>query len=308
MKDTGRPPRGHDALLDELEGIRDVYRLDVKQFVAFIRERKLLIVEGFRQFAAWLEQEHEGKRYSPATVNRKLAAARSRVRYAFKHSAYAGSLQRKYRLEDILRSVRLKKIDSIVVAPTTILDIDEARKLVWHTRNKTVRLMITFLVRTGLRVSEMLHIRLSDVAVGPGTLARIRITGKGGKERTIGVTTDLLSQVTEHFRGHTYLFEHDGRSYSRVSVTNRVKQESFRILGREISPRHLRHTWAAMQIKKGRSISAVAAALGHTSPGLTAQMYSPSAQKPEEAAMDLEEVVRDIGADSNFNGKEERPL
>ncbi len=306
MKEMGRPPNGHDALLDELEGIRDVYRLDVKQFVAFIREKKLLIVEGFRQYAAWLDQEHEGKRYSPATINRKLAAARSRVRYAFKHSAYSDSLQRKYRLEDILKSAKLKKIDAVVVSPASVLDIEEARKLVWHTKNRAIRLMVTFLVRTGVRVSEMLHVRLDEVTPGRGPLARVRIRGKAGKERTIAVKKDFLKQITEYFQGRTFLFEHDGRSYNRVSVTNRIKNESLRILGREVSPRQLRHTWAAMQIKKGRSVSAVAAALGHSSPGLTAQMYSSSGPELEEAALDVEEVIRkDPRADEDSAGKKE---
>ena len=80
-----------EALLAELEAIRDMYRLDVKQFIGFVRDRKLHLVAGFNQYAKWLDEEHDGKRYSPATINRKIAAARSRVRYAFKHSAHAGA-------------------------------------------------------------------------------------------------------------------------------------------------------------------------------------------------------------------------
>ena len=74
MESHESPQRGNDALLKELEGIRDVYQLDVKQFVAFMCERKLLVVDGFKQYARWLEEEHAGKRYSPSTINRKLAA------------------------------------------------------------------------------------------------------------------------------------------------------------------------------------------------------------------------------------------
>ena len=288
----GIPRNSHDALLDELESIRDVYRLDVRQFVAFLRERDLLIVEGFRQYAAWLDQEHDGKRYSPATINRKLAAARSRVRYAFKRSAYADSLQRKYRLEDILKSARLKKVEATAVSPATVLELEEMRTLVWHAKGKGLRLMMTFLMRTGVRVSEMLHVRLDDMTPGPGLLARVLIRGKAGKERTISVKKDFLKQIAEHFQGRTYLFEHDSRTYNRVSVTNRIKHESLRILGREVSPSLLRHTWAAMQIKNGRSLGAVAAALGHFRPGLTAQMNSSSKAETDEAGLDLEEVVR----------------
>lgn len=292
MKEAGMSRSRHEALLAELESIRDVYRLDVRQFVSFVRERKLLIVEGFRQYGRWLDEEHDGKRYSPATINRKLAAARSRVRYAFKHSSFADDLRRRYRLEEILKSVKLKKIDPLVVSPASVLEIAEVRRLVWHTKSPAIRLMTMFLVRTGVHISEMLHLRLSDVRPGQGGLAELLIRGKGGRQRIIKVKTAFLKQIQECFGGRNLLFEHDGRGYSRISVTNRIRLESLRILGKEVSPRQLRHTWAAMQIKKGRSVAQVAAALGHASPGRTAQMYAATGQAATDGALDLEEVER----------------
>ncbi len=111
-----------------------------------------------------------------------------------------------------------------------------------------------------------------------------------------GRLTAAIERLGQEVKAHptdtqrrTFLFEHDGRSYNRVSVTNRIKNESLRILGREVSPRQLRHTWAAIQIKRGRNVNAVAAVLGHADPGLTARMYSDTSLKPEEAFLDLEE-------------------
>jgi integrase len=289
VDNPGTHGRGQDALLKELEGIRDVYQLDVKQFVAFVRERKLQIVDGFKQYAQWLEEEHDGKRYSPSTINRKLAAARNRVRYAFKHSTYAGSLQRKYQVEDVLKSVKLKKIDPLAVPMKKVLSIDEARKLVGQTRDRTIRLMVTFLVRTGVRVSEMLGVRLTDLLTTKGELVHVRVRGKAGTERIIYVKKDFMDQVKAHFAGTVHLFEHNGRPYSRISVTNRIKNESLKILGREVSAQQLRHTWAAIQIKRGRGVNAVAALMGHADPGLTARMYTDGTLKPEEAYLDLDE-------------------
>lgn len=276
-----------EALLRELEGIRDIYRLDVRQFIGFVRERKLLIVDGFRKYARWLEGEHKGKRYSPATINRKLAAARSRVRYAFKHSASAADLRKKYQLEEILRSVKLKKIDVMAVPSHKVLEVEEARKLVDQTKDRTIRLMVSFLVRTGARVSEMLGLKLSDLGTPKDGLVPVRVLGKGGKERTIHVKSDFVQRLRTHFRGTTWLFEHNGRPYNRVSVTNRIKHESLLVLGKQVSAQNLRHTWAAIQIKRGRSVSAVAALLGHSNPGLTARMYPDAALKPMEAFLDL---------------------
>jgi len=288
MKDDAVQKSKWEALLTELEGIRDVYRLDVKQFIGFVREKKLLIVDGFRKYAAWLEEEHDGKRYSPATINRKLAAARSRVRYAFKRSAFAADLRRKYQLEEILKSVKLRKIDSLAVPPDKVLDIEEARKLVGETRDRTIKLMVTFLVRTGVRVSEMLSLKLTDLGTAKDGMVPLRITGKGGRERTLHVKEDFVERLRKHFHGTTWLFEHRLRRYNRVSVTNRIKHEALRTLGKEVSAQQLRHTWAVIQIKRGRSINAVAALLGHSNPGLTARMYPKEGLKPEEAFLDLD--------------------
>ena len=112
-----RVEQSHDRLLAELEGIRDRYRLDVKQFIEFVTNRRLFIVDGLEQYARWLDDGGGGKKYSPATINRKIAAAKNRIRYAFRHSDYAADLRKRYQLEDILKSVRLKKIDSFACVP-----------------------------------------------------------------------------------------------------------------------------------------------------------------------------------------------
>jgi integrase len=299
MGEPGAPKTPQEALLAELEGIRDIYRIDVKQFIQFVRQRKLHLVEGFKQYALWLDEEHEGKRYSPATVNRKIAAARNRVRYAFKQSAFAGSLRRKYHLEDLLKSVRLKKIELVAVPADAVLDIEEARKLVRQTRDATIRLMVTFLVSTGVRVSEMLHLRIDDLRSAKGGLMKVRVKGKAGKERTIYVKKTFLDRIRKYFHGQSYLFEHHARAYSRVSVTNRIKHESLGILGREVTPQQLRHTWAAIQINRGRDVAAVAAVLGQSNPGATARMNTETALKPEESYLDLEEARRKAEEESS---------
>jgi integrase len=281
--------RDQERLLAELAGIRDRYRLDVKQFIQFVTSRRLFIVDGLEQYARWLDEGGNGRRYSPATINRKIAAAKNRIRYAFRHSGYAADLRKKYQLEDVLKSVRLKKIDSFPVQPEKLLNVDEARLLVQRTKDSTVRLMAMFLVGTGVRVSEMLGIQLSDIKNGKGAFAEVRVIGKGSKERAIHVKKELIERIKKHFHGATRLFEHQGRPFNRISVTNRIKQEALRTIGREVSAQQLRHTWAAIQIQRGKDIQAVAAVLGHTNPGVTARMYARTRLAPEEAFLDLEE-------------------
>ncbi len=284
--------RDGDGLLAELEGIRDRYRHDVRQFIGFVRERKLSIVEGLTHYAEWLDEEHEGKRYSPATINRKIAAAKSRVRYAFRYSAYAGKLRKKYQLEDVLKAVRLKKIDTIAIPLWKVLSADQVKQLVGNTKDNTVRLMVAFIYGTGVRVSEMLGILLSDIRTGSGRFADVRIIGKAKKERMVHVKKEFVDRIKKHFQSKKYLFEHQGKRFNRVSVTNRIKHEALKTIGREVTAQQLRHTWATIQIQRGRDVKAVAAVLGHSDPGLTMRMYPETRLKPEEAFLDLEEQKR----------------
>jgi integrase/recombinase XerD len=284
------PKKGYQKLLEELEGIRDTYRSDVRQFIRFIKERKLFIVEGLDQYVKWLDEEHDEKRYSPATINRKIAAAKSRVRHAFKRSAFADDLRKKYRLEDILKAVKLRRIEHLGVPSGKVLSVEEAREFVAGTKDATVRLMANFLVSTGVRVSEMLGIRISDLKAAKKSFVEIRIVGKGSKERVIHVKKEFLDRIRKHFQGTTWLFEHNGKPYSRVSVTNRLKHESLKSIGKEVSAQQLRHTWAVIQIKRGKDVKAVAAGLGHADPGLTMRMYADSKMKPEESFLNLEDL------------------
>jgi site-specific recombinase XerD len=299
MSAKREPKKGYQKLLEELEGIRDTYRSDVRQFIRFIKERKLFIVEGLDQYVKWLDEEHDEKRYSPATINRKIAAAKSRVRHAFKRSAFAGDLRKKYRLDDILKAVRLRRIEHVGVLSGKVLSVDEAREFVSGTKDATVRLMANFLVSTGVRVSEMLGIHLSDLKPAKNGYVEIRIVGKGSKERVIHVKKEFLDRIRKHFQGATLLFEHNGKPYSRVSVTNRLKHESLKSIGKEVSAQQLRHTWAVIQIKRGKDVKAVAAGLGHADPGLTMRMYADSKMKPEESFLNLEDMKQSESGESD---------
>ena len=121
---------------------------------------------------------------------------------------------------------------------------------------------------------------------------QVLVKGKAGKERTIYVKKTFVDRIRKYFDGQVYLFEHNARAYSRISVTNRIKHEALRILGREVTPRQLRHTWAAIQINRGRDVAAVAAVLGQSNPGTASRLNTNTVLKPEESYLDLEEARR----------------
>lgn len=274
----------------ELREISDSYNVDVEQFIEFMKERQVSIVEALKEYALWLDQEHTGRHYSPATINRKIAAAKSRIRYAFKHSSLADELRSKYQLIDIFKDVKLKQVEIIPISNEKILSVEEVRKLVKGTKDNTIKLMVRFLIGTGVRISEMLSLRLTDIHLSDEDFVEVRVVGKRRKNRIVHVKSGFIESVYKHFQGATYLFEHDGRPFNRISVTNRIKFEALRTIGREVTAQQLRHTWAVIQIRRGKDFRAVAHALGHSDPGLTMKMYSTKTLEPKESFLDIQET------------------
>jgi len=132
--------------------------------------------------------------------------------------------------------------------------------------------MIEFLFATGLRISEMLGILLTDIVRSNGKCI-VRVLGKRRKERKVYVATTLVDQVKEQFHSSIYLFEHKGQPYNRISITNRIATQGRVVLGRQISAHTFRHSFATTTLKKTDNLKGVSKYLGHSSVSTTANLY-----------------------------------
>ena len=258
--------------LDAMLAIQDAYTSETKGFVAFLRSNGYSVsYEGLKAFAAHLDSEHDGKRYSARTYNKHLSAAKNRIRYLTKSMDLHESVR--FRLEKALNEVKAKKINSNAVPEDRILTFDEVQALMDRTKDKTVALFVEFLFYTGCRISEALGILLTDIQPTTRSRFSIRILGKRKKERMITVSKKLVEKVRANFQGDTWLFEHSGKQYSRTSVSQRIKLESLKILGRDISAHTLRHSCATHLIKKSGRVKAVQEQLGHSYASTTLDLY-----------------------------------
>ena len=138
--------------------------------------------------------------------------------------------------------------------------------------------MLELLYATGLRVSELVKLRLRDVNFDAGYLITF---GKGRKERLVPVGEPALASVrayVEAARGaclrgkalDTLFVTHHGRAMTR--------QGFWKLLGRyavaagirkRISPHKLRHSFATHLVERGADLRAVQAMLGHADIGTT---------------------------------------
>ena len=268
----------NEKLKNEILKLESNYDGDLKLFVNFLNKRGLSInIESVKEYIKSLEEGYvtdkgEKREYAVETYNRKISAVKRGIRYLFEKSPSSFDLNRKYRLEETLKQIKLKKKASKEVNRDLLLSPKEVEKLVRRASYK-LGLMIQFLYSSAVRVSEMTNIKLSNIKEFE-RYYEIRILGKGSKERRIKVKKDLVKRMKNHFQGRVYLFETlSHKPYDRRYVSMEIKKLGRRILEKEISAHTLRHSFASNMMQKGHSIKAISKYLGHSSVSLTLDMY-----------------------------------
>jgi len=120
----------------------------------------------------------------------------------------------------------------------------------------------------------MINIRLKDCRLINGHI-KIRIIGKGKKERYIYIPIELYDGIRQEYKGNTWLFESKtGKQLNRNNVGHQLRKAAKRIGITSFHPHMLRHSRATdMLLNKDISLKAVSKFLGHASVATTAQMY-----------------------------------
>jgi integrase/recombinase XerD len=139
-------------------------------------------------------------------------------------------------------------------------------------RNKA---MLETLYSSGLRVSELVELRISNFYEAMGFL---KVTGKGDKERLVPIGRDALKYIRiylDEIRCHLQIkkgnedfifLNRRGAKLSRVMVFTIIKQLAEKIgLNKQISPHTFRHSFATHLIEGGADLRAVQEMLGHES-------------------------------------------
>lgn len=152
-----------------------------------------------------------------------------------------------------------------------------------HPQGQRNKAIIETLYGCGLRVSELINLKLSNWYKNDGF---IKVTGKGDKERLIPmgkVTANVLTIYINEIRCHQsieighedFIFlSNRGKHLSRVSIFNIVKELAVKAqIKKNISPHTFRHSFATELIERGANLRAVQEMLGHESI-TTTQLYT----------------------------------
>lgn len=147
-----------------------------------------------------------------------------------------------------------------------MLNRKEVQKVLEKTENRKHKLMLKLCYGMGLRVSEVVGLKISDIDSG-AMLVRIE-QAKGKKDRIVGLPQTVLEELREYyreFRPKTYLFEgQNGDQYSIRSV-QAVFKSAMRKAGinKRIGIHGLRHSYATHLLETGTDIRIIQDLLGH---------------------------------------------
>ncbi|HWF11717.1 MAG TPA: site-specific tyrosine recombinase XerD [Bryobacteraceae bacterium] len=133
--------------------------------------------------------------------------------------------------------------------------------------------MLELLYATGIRVSELIHLRTSNLDSGLGV---VRVTGKGNKQRIVPVHAAALRSIAEYVeRGRPLLLKGKPSPFLFVTarggaMTRQAFWASIKVNGKkagifhDLSPHVLRHTFATHLLEGGADLRSVQTMLGHT--------------------------------------------
>jgi integrase/recombinase XerD len=234
-----------------------VYIRCVAQFAQHFRlSPDRLGLEHIRQYQLFLVQQ---KKVSWALFNQTVCA----LRFLYRHI-----LHRDWMIEYIPYPRREDKLP-IVLSPAEVAAVFEA------THNLKHRMILMTIYAAGLRVSEVTHLRLSDID-SQRQVIRVR-QGKGHKDRQVMLSPKLLEALRiywKSYRPKVWLFpgESPERPVSSETVWRVCHQAGEAAhLSKPISPHTLRHCFATHLLEEAIDLRRIQVLLGHRNLKTTAR-------------------------------------
>ncbi|WP_221565314.1 site-specific tyrosine recombinase XerD [Alkalihalobacillus sp. TS-13] len=253
------------------------YQRDLKQYTIFLmKELNHKELNGVRRndIMTYLYHLKDAGRAS-TTIARTIASIRSFHQFLIRErvtdkdpSVHIETPKTERKLPKILSS---QEVENLMVAPES--------NSAFGIRD---RAMIELLYATGIRVSELIQLNLSDVHL---TMGFVRCVGKGDKERIIPVgrmATEALTTYIENGRikllkkktSDALFLNHHGNRLTRQGFWKILKKLSQAAnIQKELTPHTLRHSFATHLLENGADLRAVQELLGHVDISTT-QIYT----------------------------------
>ncbi|MDR2547056.1 MAG: site-specific integrase [Lachnospiraceae bacterium] len=161
------------------------------------------------------------------------------------------------------------------------ISVRDIKKLFSVVTNQKHALMLKLCYGMGLRVSEIVNLKITDI--DSGNMQVLIASGKGKKDRYVNLPESILDELHSYckqYRPVKYLFEgQGGGKYSIRSVQNVFKSAMKKAnINKDVGIHGLRHSYATHLLESGTDISYIQQLLGHSSI-ITTLIYTRVAQK-----------------------------
>jgi site-specific recombinase XerD len=319
LKTAKKQKRGGDKKMGD--------QLHLEEFQAYLltEDRSPVTIAGYvgdvRLFAQWYEKQNEepiipeklineavrgykqhllDQANKPKTINRRLAAL----------AAYAHWLDQAGYVKNTRNPVQgVKAVRETELAPkwldkkqrsALLRSVDKEVEDALH-RYPRLRLMylrdaaiVKLIIYTGLRVGEIVQLKMSDISLDERKGSVIVREGKGTKRREIPLNAKARKAILDYLRvrpeienEHLFL----GQRYDAVqskTVQRAVARFTEKSDIKDVTPHILRHTFAKSLIDSGVSLDKVATLLGHSNLNTTRIYTTPGVQDLEDAIGELD--------------------
>jgi integrase/recombinase XerD len=286
LKERPRETESHDFIPPTLS---EVSMLKVREFVKWLEQRRYSentvrnYVEGISTFLRYhhskspeeitlhdLEEFNHRhilkKGYSSSYQNLVINAVKLFFRKMEKREMDIEQIERPRKEEHLPNVLSKKEVKDILGAPV----------------NLKHRVMLSLIYACGLRRSELLNLKPSDIGSNRGLLV-IR-QSKGNKDRVVSISVKMIEMLREYFKAYrpkTWLFEGQvaGEQYSPTSLQEVLKKSVAKAgIRKPVTLHWLRHSYATHLLESGTDLRYIQELLGHKS-SRTTEIYTHVSQK-----------------------------
>ena len=255
-------PRAYYDILDQKrysDSTKEVYISYFKEFVRFFESRKLeeITAGEINEYILTLIREEN---ISSSQQNQRINAIKF---------YYEKVLGREKIYVSVKRPKKIKRMPDV-------LSPNEIKKMITNTDNIKHKCIISLLYSAGLRRSELIHLKLTDISSAQ-MLIKIR-QSKGNKDRYVGLSKymlDLLRAYYKEYKPKEWVIEgQNGGQYSAESVLKVIKTAAKRAgIRKNVTPHMLRHSFATHHLENGTDLRYIQEFLGHSS-SKTTEIYT----------------------------------
>ncbi len=249
------------------------YRSDLRRVASWLAERDRSLLTATR--ADVLEYLAGFAASPPRSIARRLSSLRRLYQYLMRHSRIGEDPCARVEAPRIGRTLPTALSEGQVEALLEAPDLGVRQGL----RDRT---MLELLYATGLRVSELVNLKLGQINHQQGV---VRVVGKGGKERLVPLGESALDWLERYLRearpqllgtghGDTLFPSPRGGAISRQAFWYAIKRyATIAGISKPISPHSLRHAFATHLLNHGADLRVVQLLLGHSDISTT-QIYT----------------------------------